>query len=214
MMIKYSPFDNLNTYETAEIRTCLCSSEKIYKKGDIIMQLDESAESLGLIDSGIAYLIRIDVFGNRSIIDYYEKGDIFGKKLSPESEIDAYFIIAKEKCKVVFINFDKLLKKCEKNCDKHSVLLNNLLMLALQKSQMHIDILSQRTIRQKVLTYLDYLQNKNMSHTFVIPLSLSDLSDYLSVDRSAMMREIKKLKNENIIYSDGNKFTVKNNRYA
>lgn len=208
-MIKYSPFDNLNPYETAEIRACLCSSEKIYKKGDIIMQLDETAEALGIINSGIAYLIRIDIYGNRSIIDYYEKGDIFGKKLSPESEIDAYYIFAKEKCKVVFINFDKLLKKCENNCDKHSILLNNMLMLSLQKSQMHIDVLSQRTIKQKLITYFEYLQSKNLSDTFSLPLSLSDLSDYLSVDRSAMMREIKKLKDNNLIFSDGNKFTMK-----
>ena len=213
-MIKYSPFDNLNINETAEIRTCLCTSEKIYNKGDIIMQLDEFAEQLGIIDAGIAYLIRIDSYGNRSIIDYYEKGDIFGKKLSPGSEKDAYYIYAKEKCNVVFINFERLLKKCEKNCNKHTTLLNNLLMLSLQKSQMHIDILSQRTIRQKVITYFEYLQNKNLSDTIVLPLSLSDLAEYLSVDRSAMMREIKKLKDENIILADGNKFVVKNNRYA
>ena len=213
-MIKYSPFDNINDIETAEIRKCLCSSERIYKKGDIIMHLDDGSESLGIIDSGVAYLIRIDMFGNRSIIDYYEKYDIFGKKLSPESEMDAYYIFAKEKCNVVFINFDKLLKKCKKNCDKHTTLLNNMLMLSLQKSQMHIDVLSQRTIKQKLITYFEYLQNKNLSNTFILPLSLSDLSDYLSVDRSAMMREMKKLKDENLIFSDGNKITIQNNRYV
>ena len=44
--------------------------------------------------------------------------------------------------------------------------------------------------------------------SFDIPVSLSDLADYLSVDRSAMMREIKKMKNENIIIAKGCKITL------
>ncbi len=212
-MIKYSAFENLSGAETAELRMCLCTTSKIYKKGDIIMQFGQSDEILGLIETGLAYLIRIDMFGNRSIIDYYESGDVFGRKLAPESEKDAYFVFAKEKCNVTFIDFDKLLKKCNKNCEKHTVFLNNLLMITLQKSQMHIDVLSQRTTRQKLITYFEYQCNKNGSDTFIIPLSLSDLSDYLSIDRSAMMREIKKMKTDDIIAADVNKITMKN-RYT
>ena len=177
-MIKYSPFDGLSSPETAEIRQCLCPFEKIYNKGDIIMQFADDNKSLGLIDSGTAHLIRIDIDGNRSIIDYYESGDVFGKLLAPESEFDAFYIIAKEKCYISFFDYDKLLSKCKNNCTKHTTLLNNLLIMTLKKSQMHIDILSQRTTKQKLLTYFDYQRMKNSSYTFNIPLSLSDLSDY------------------------------------
>ncbi|MBQ8209753.1 MAG: Crp/Fnr family transcriptional regulator [Clostridia bacterium] len=178
------------------------------------MQFSDKDRNLGLVDSGTAYLIRIDIDGNRSIIDYYESGDVFGKMLAPESEIDAYYILAKEKCRISFFNYDKLLSKCKNNCIKHTVLLNNLLMLTLKKAQMHIDILSQRTTRQKLITYFDYQRNKNLSDTFTLPLSLSDLSDYLSIDRSAMMREIRNLKEDNLISADGNRFTLKNSRYT
>ena len=37
------------------------------------------------------------------------------------------------------------------------------------------------------------------SKTFILPFSLSVLSDYLSVDRSAMSRELKNLKDEGFI---------------
>ena len=213
-MIKYSPFDGLSSPETAEIRQCLCPFEKIYRKGDIIMQFSDNDKTLGLVDSGTAYLIRIDINGNRSIIDYYESGDVFGKLLAPESQFDAYYITAKEKCCVSFFDYDKLLSKCKNNCTKHTTLLNNLLMLTLRKTQMHIDVLSQRTTRQKLMTYFDYQRTKNSTDTFTIPLSLSDLSDYLSIDRSAMMRELKNMKNNNIISSAGNSFTLKINRYT
>ncbi len=213
-MIKYSLFDGISKEETAQLRDCLCSLTKIYKKGEKIIQLSTADQSIGLIDSGTAYLIRIDINGNKSIIDYYENGDIFGKSLSPESEMDMYYVMAKEKCTVTFINFHKLIKKCENNCEKHTKLLNNLLMLTLKKSQMHIDVLSQRTIRLKLITYFDYLRLRQNSDSIILPLSLTDLSEYLSVDRSAMMREIKKLKDENIVAVSGNKILLNKNRYT
>ena len=213
-MSKYTPFFNISASDILEIRRCLFSKVKIYKKGDIIMHISDTDESLGLIDSGTAHLVRIDVDGNKSIIDYYESGDVFGKRLSPQSQIDMYYVRAKEKCSITFIDVGKLLSKCESNCEKHTVLLNNLLLITLKKSQMHLDILSQRTIRQKLVTYFEYLSNQNENNSFTLPLSLSDLADYLSVDRSAMMREIKKLKSEEIISSDLNQITLHKNRYS
>lgn len=213
-MGKYSPFINISADEITGLRDCLCSKVKIYKKGDIIMQIAEADDSLGLVEQGTAHLVRIDVDGNKSIIDYYEAGDVFGKKLAPQSVMDTYYIRAKDNCKITFVNFNKLLAKCENNCDKHTGLLNNILMLTLEKSQMHIDVLSQRSTRQKLITYFDYLSIRNESSTFILPLSLSDLADYLSVDRSAMMREIRRLKNEAIISHDEKKLTLNKNRYG
>ena len=46
---------------------------------------------------------------------------------------------------------------------------------------------------------------KNFSKTFTLPFSLTDLADYLSIDRSAMMRELKNLKNEGIIIKNRKK---------
>lgn len=213
-MSKYSPFSNLTSHEITEIRHCMFSETKIYKKGDIIIQMTDKSDVLGLIESGTAHLVRIDVDGNKSIMDYYEVGDIFGKRLSPHSSYDMYYIKAKEKCRITFINLNKLLSRCDNNCTKHTVLLNNLLFITLEKSQMHLDILSQRSIRQKLVTYFGHICTRNDSDSFTLPLSLSDLADYLSVDRSAMMREIKKMKSEEIISSDSNRITLNKNRYS
>ena len=47
-----------------------------------------------------------------------------------------------------------------------------------------------------------------MSKTFAISFSLTDLADYLSIDRSAMMRELGNLRNEGIIEKNGNRITL------
>ena len=60
-----------------------------------------------------------------------------------------------------------------------------------------------------MISYFRILSEKNFSKTFTLPFSLTDLADYLSVDRSAMMRELKSLKNEGFIKkSDKNKITL------
>ena len=68
--------------------------------------------------------------------------------------------------------------------------------------------MSKKTIREKLISYFKILSEKNFSKTLTLPLSLTDLSDYLSVDRSAMMRELKLLREEGFIKKNGNKITL------
>ena len=72
-----------------------------------------------------------------------------------------------------------------------------------------IELLTKRSIREKLQTYFTTLTKAGMNRTFYIPLSYTDLADYLSVDRSAMMRELKSLQEEGFISRDGNKVTLK-----
>ena len=84
-----------------------------------------------------------------------------------------------------------------------------LLGTAARRSVAHIDILSRRTIREKLLTVFDYFLDKDKRTEQTLPVSLSELADYLCCDRSAMMREIKRLNDVGIISSRGNKITLK-----
>ena len=68
--------------------------------------------------------------------------------------------------------------------------------------------MSKRSIRDKLLGYFNLLSSRNLSSTLSLPFSLTDLADYLSVDRSAMMRELKFLKEEGIVKKSGNKITL------
>ena len=68
--------------------------------------------------------------------------------------------------------------------------------------------LTKKNIRDKLLTYFNLLSTRKLSKTFSLPFSLTDLADYLSVDRSAMMRELSHLKEEGFIEKKGNTFTI------
>lgn len=102
-----------------------------------------------------------------------------------------------------------------KACQHHTRLVENMLTLLAQKAidlSERIDILSRRTTREKLLSYFSRICQSE-SQSFVLPLSYSALADYLCVDRSAMMREIKKLKDEGIIKTQKRKITIVKDLY-
>ena len=100
---------------------------------------------------------------------------------------------------------------CAKVCPHHTRLLENLFLLSAEKNRqlsVYTDILSKRSLRQKLLAYFDTLRKEAGSNTFTLPMSLSSLAEYLCVDRSAMMREIKSLREEGFLASDKRTFTL------
>lgn len=107
--------------------------------------------------------------------------------------------------------YDDIHVKCKSNCKFHTALVSSLLELVLSNSvhqNTRIEILSKRTIREKLLAYFSILSSKTFSKNITLPFSLTNLADYLSVDRSAMMREIKSLIDEGFISKNGNKIKL------
>ena len=71
-----------------------------------------------------------------------------------------------------------------------------------------VEVLSRRSIRDKLMCYFSLMAAKNRSGESLLPFSLSALADYISTDRSAMMRELKRLKEEGVLRSEGRRITL------
>ena len=100
---------------------------------------------------------------------------------------------------------------CENNCQFHNAVSEHLSELMLDKItelNTRIELLTQRTTRDKLLVYFSLISTRNLSKTFELPLSLTDLADYLNVDRSAMMRELKLLKEDGLVDKIGNRIIL------
>lgn len=107
---------------------------------------------------------------------------------------------------ILIFSYDNINTKCRTNCKFHTTLISNLFELTLQRTiqqNKRIEILSKRTIREKLLSYFTLLSGKGFNKTITLPFSLTNLADYLSVDRSAMMRELKTLSDEGFISKNG-----------
>ncbi len=194
--------------EISKLYSCFRPVEKNYGKGKVIMRMSDESGDVGIITYGTAYLVSINSDGQKSIVNCYRRGDVFGSRFSPNSLLNAYYIVTYTACNITYINYEKLTSCCENCCGRHVRLLDLFINTSVRRWQTHIDILSQRTIRGRLIYYLAYLTSEEGKSAVKLPMSLSDLADYLSVDRSAMMREIKKLNEEGIIRSKGKNVEV------
>jgi len=175
---------------------CTKVQTKEFLKGETITTYIEKRNQFCILISGEADLIRYDFYGHKTIIGHFSEYDTFGEVFYPANTNNELFVIAKKNCKVLFYTYDNLDYKCRKNCNFHSTLINHLSQLLLDKIvnlNMRVELLSKRNIRDKLISYFNMLSSKTLSKTITIPFSYTDLADYLSIDRSAMMRDIKAL---------------------
>ena len=71
-----------------------------------------------------------------------------------------------------------------------------------------IELLTKRTTRDKLLEYFRMQSQEKGSKSFTIPYSYTELANYLSVDRSAMSREINYLKEDGLIQTNKRRITL------
>ncbi len=126
-------------------------------------------------------------------------------------ENQAYWVEADTECQIMFIDYPHLIKRCENACPHHSQLVDNLFRITARKTQamaMHIHVLSQRSLRQKLLAYFSFLRLLTGLIPFTLPLNYRALADYLGADRSAMTRELSKMKREGLLKTEGRRITL------
>jgi len=206
-------FQGIQYEEYLRMLTCFQAVQKSFRPDDLIYDFGEPKNNaVGIIERGNAVLIRIDEEGVSTVMEELGTGGVFGKTLAfAGSGRDSLEVVCRTPCDVVFIDYPHILKRCENACTHHSQLVQNMLRLMSGKAQglsERVDVLSRRSIREKLLCYFRLMAEKEAGDSFTLPFSLSTLADYIATDRSAMMRELKRLKEEEVIVSDGRTFTL------
>ena len=203
-------FNNITKKKKEKIYYYLQVNTVNYPKNINILSNDNKSNYIGIIEEGKLELTYNDYNGNKTIISSLEKNDIFGSLLLNITS-DEFSCITKEKSKISYIEYEKIIEKDFIKQDYYYTFIKNLLTLL--KEQINdknekIELLSQKTTRDKLLLYFKLQAVKKKSRTFNMPISFTDLADYLSVDRSAMTREIKFLKEEGFITINKKKVTL------
>ena len=210
-MSQITLFTDILSEEQERMRVCFQAKETIFQNGETIMEYSHSMNKIGLILSGRAVLYCCDEAGNQYLIDELKKDAVFGEPFLLPADSQHYYVNAGEETKVMFIDYEHVIKRCENACHHHSQMVSNLLqMTALQSRQQmnRIYVLSRSTTREKLLAYLNSLSAETHSKNIRVPMSYTALAQYLSVDRSAMTRELKNLENEGILKKDGRILTL------
>ena len=205
-----SLFKDITPDNKSKLLKLLETSNFTYQKGVNIAYLFKDKESIGSVIEGSLDIIRIDYNGTRTIIETIYEDEILGTSLTSLLSND-YEIITKEDTKILWLDYKAILGINDTKYSYYNQFIKNLLMIALEKNTLkneRIEILTQKTIRNKLLEYFRIEALKNRSKIIYLKSTWQDLADYLAIDRCAMTRELKNLKEEGFISVKGRVITL------
>lgn len=187
-------FHGLSTLELDEVLGCLRPREKTYEKGDLLLLAGDRVQELGIVLEGEVQVERGNAAGDRAIIAKIGCGGMFaesfacaGTRRSPVSAV------ASARGRVMWLSVSGLIGVCPRACAHHEALVKNMMRLLAGKNILlhdRLELLSKKTIRERIETYLAMQSAQAGGTRFCVPFSRAELADYLCVDRSALSREL------------------------
>lgn len=194
---------------------CLHARLCRYPKGAYVFRQGDRMEEIPILVQGCLHIQRDDYWGSRSILGRLGPGEMFGEAYAaPDSEPLRNDVAAVEDSAVVFFDVRRVLGGCAAACPYHTQVVQNLFFALCGKNRtlvQKLGYLSQRTTRDKLMSYLSGEARRQNSADFTIPFNRQQLADYLSVDRSAMSSELCKLRDEGLLTFRKNHFTLLQN---
>lgn len=200
-------FQNLNEREHQTILTRLSAKEKNYGKGELLCRYEGNQTLIGVILEGSAQVLRYDEANRKMVLEWLHPGDVFGEALAfPcgfEKEEET-FVVCDRATKVLYFAYEKLTELCDQARDGGvpgalAANWSGILTKKVAAFGRRLEILSCRSIREKLNCYFSILAKEQGDRQFENPYNMTVLADYLCVDRSAMVREIGAMRDEGLI---------------
>lgn len=212
-IIKKSPlFSGVESNEIEAMLNCLSATVKEFEKDEFILRYGDKISSISLVLSGSAHIIKEDYWGNRNILTKILPGQVFAETFAcTEGQPLSVSVVAASKSTVMYLDIHRILATCPSSCEFHARMIRNLVSMLAHKNLLFnekITHLSQRSTRNKLLSYLSTEAEKCGSFSFDIIFNRQQLADYLSVDRSAMSNELCKMRDEGLLQFDKNHFIL------
>lgn len=183
-----------------------------YQKDAVIFREGTVVSDLALVLSGSVRIEHNNFWGNKSILGIVGAGDVFAEAYAcipgEPMLVDA---VADGDCEILFVRGSGLLG-ASPVCESQSRVLQNLVAISARKNlqlsrrSLHT---SPKTIRGRLMSYFSQQVSAQGSSTIRIPFDRQQLADYLNVDRSALSKELGKMKREGLLDYQKNLFVLK-----
>ena len=203
-------FNNIGQGNKVKLLKLLEANIFTYQENVYINNLVKDNNFIAIILTGDIDIIKINYDGQETIIDTLTKDEVFGNIITNINS-ENYEILTKSRTKLIIIDYDTIINYEENKYQYYNDFIKNLLLKKKKKiiaNNERISILSEKTIRNRLLEYFRITSLKNNSKNIYVPSTYIKLADYLGVDRSAMARELKYLKEEGFIKIQNKKITL------
>ena len=205
-------FRGMNENEIEDTLAALSAAEKKYKKNSAIFHAGRTTERMGLVLEGSVTIESNDMWGNRTILSHVGKGQFFAETYALlENEPMLVDVTANEDCSILFLRIGSLKQLISASNIWTQKLVANLLTISAHKNltlsgrSFHT---SPKTIRGRVMAYLNSVSLQKDTKKFDIPFDRQQLADYLNLERTALSKELGKMQKDGIISVNKNRFII------
>ena len=210
--LKSPLFDGIQPSDMKSMLHCIGYRIRNFSKGEIIAFEGENLKHIGIVLSGSVDMVKEDLWGNKTMLVRMRQDALFGETFAcGDDNLSVVTFVVSEDAKIMFMPFSRVMHSCTMACEFHHRLIENMVKVIANKNRdlmQKVDVVSKRTIREKLLAYLSIQSQQQNSRYFVSPLGRVELAEYLCVDRSALTRELTKMKEEGLIDYDKNCFRI------
>ena len=205
-------FKDMDMAGYTRICECLKAHELHLRNKETFIRETDPCNRIGIVVSGAVRLFRQRLDGGRNVLETIPTNETFGSTYAfRDARQMGISAAAVGETTVVLLETDKITRPCHRVCAAHMQFVRNLLTVITQRTftlKQKLRILSQRTIRGRLILYLNIVAKRTQSNTFDIPFDRQALADYLCVERSALSAEIAKLRAEGRLESVKNHFVL------
>ena len=205
---KIKLFNNFDEDQLKEVENFL-SDIKTYKNKEIIFNIGDEINYFGILLRGQVDLAIEDAFGNKTILSKLSAPALFAESvLIKNVEEIPLSVISSSDTEIIF--FDYLSYKSS-NLSSKDKLQDNLIKILANKNLFmrdKLNLLSLPDSRSKILYFLSNESRKNHSKYFTIDFNITELAQFLNLNRSSLSRELSKLKKEGLIDYDNKTFRI------
>jgi CRP-like cAMP-binding protein len=205
-------FDGITPADRKTMLGCIGYHIGRFQKGEIVAFEGENIKHVGIVMSGAVDMVKEDIWGNKTVLVRTRKDELFGETFACGSDnLSVVTFLVSEDAQILFLPFERVMHSCTMACQFHHRLIENMVHIIADKNRdlmRKVEVVSKRTIREKLLAYLSIQAQVQRDRYFEIPLGRVELAEYLCVDRSALTRELVKMKEEGLIDYDKNCFRL------
>ena len=199
-------FANIKVAEYKVLMTCINGNIRKFSSDDYIFLAGSEISYVGIVLTGAIEIIKENPAGARLIMDVLGPANIFGEGIvCTKARIAPVSVRVKEAAQILFIPFERIIKTCGNACNFHFQLIQNMMMILGEKN---FRMNSKIELLEKLATYLIHEFQKNNSRSFDIVLNRNELAEYLNVSRTAMSRELGRMKDEGLLDYYQNSFKI------
>ena len=199
-------FKGLSRIEIEKFVNFTGTTFKSYPRGERVLEAFASNANLGIIVTGEAQILSLDWLGNENVGHVIESGALFGSVSAILGEdLIATSVRLTTESTIMWIPYRSLLIAGPTLGRTHGIVMKNLLETFSRKNVLmmqKVELLSQKTLRERVILYLIQREKRQESEWVKVPGRVQ-LAKELECNRSALTREISQMQNEGLVEVNG-----------